>query len=1127
MKFRSRRFVGSLLLCLLVFMVAFACGAEEATNQIAIVLPAEDGFQSLLSEKGINLQEVLDIVINTAERVGDSITLLGATSNNNLSTLRYRTGEGGSIDWGKIPTKGTANTFRYTINSLEKEENNDFDRIAVISGKFAKIDGNAINRFSMYVPTYLYQTIDFEDGSTLVDQYLSVSDMTISGQKGTDEFGSPIYLVTQKNAKEPIEIHSIELQNDPAEEYLDSMLSGLVFDGIIPIDYNSFKIPVSYVDEIYLMLRGNQLEDMKLVSPDGTRYPFVIGNQTQERILNGQIYPFSGQQVQVMSLKPIMTNGVWKVESSGEIKGAELLYILKKNSNVLIESAELVDSHIDNTDIEKGFQTFTTISDSTIDDLFALYPSSRLRVTDTVNGAIETEGTATDEQPNQLNISFKTAGKHTLTFRLINKEQEIIKQVISLNVSDKAPVYNRAEDEEFIIFPDTLDTNEWKCSVEGWFSDPDGDAITISKAGGDSNRISFEENTLILHLQDNMLDGSEDVILIAKADAEEIKKTVRIVWRNLKTQINSIRFQPSIETINADDPLKKRTPVRVKIDIGYDGPDDAMILEELQNCIAVLKDRDDKIVAEASFDKENVRFVTDEFMLPSNRGEYSWTLSLDSKENSLPVWHLSKETEKIKIENHAPVSNPDLLSDALFGEQYVFDTNEWGFDIPRELITDSDSDPITYRIIITEKGQSKTETNTYQTIDEIGRITIPQFGDYSITIQGNDNDGIACEEVTREIHLTNLKEALENLQGSIAAVPEKEQYPKHDTVKLILQINDKDWSEKKATVIKDWIKKSRKDVTLNGTVIQDVKTVFNSENMTITSDIVVPDKDNIFEYQIILRNQTEDKTEVLVNASEPYSIKVINRQPELSENATFGDTDVWVMKAEEYNELVIPADSFHDLDDDAIQYKLKMVVKNGQNQEEQENIIELPYTFSFEPFGFFELSREYEATILASDGDAEATRFMFTIKLHNQQLLYIIIGAVILLLLIIVIIIIVAIHRNNLPEFKGYLYFMYNNKPISKDINLKPWKKQKSIPLKIFAGSIPILLDSEQWDKMKMLELRPSKTDGFNLFQVKAKSNAPEDFPYDLSNGLSVNRKRESSNYSETTSTHTLQETEV
>jgi hypothetical protein len=59
------------------------------------------------------------------------------------------------------------------------------------------------------------------------------------------------------------------------------------------------------------------------------------------------------------------------------------------------------------------------------------------------------------------------------------------------------------------------------------------------------------------------------------------------------------------------------------------------------------------------------------------------------------------------------------------------------------------------------------------------------------------------------------------------------------------------------------------------------------------------------------------------------------------------------------------------------------------------------------------------------------------------------------------------------------------------------------------------------------LELRPSKTDGFNLFQVKAKSNAPEDFPYDLSNGLSVNRKRESSNYSETTSTHTLQETEV
>ncbi len=1100
-----------LLLILLLFSVSFAEDAvnpeqaEHHTNT-SVVLIADDGFASLQAEKNISVQEIMDVYIAVVEEMGNAIHLQGVTSNNNSSSLRYRTEDGKTIDWNSIPTKADANTFRYSINSLNRDGYSDYDQIVILSGHMGQSDTTAIRKLNSAVPTYLFQALPYEDGSTLLSRYTAVAGLTISERTQLDSFGNVYYSINGNEAGSKAEIHFADSSVSNAGTLLQRMFLGSVFEGVIPVSNNTFSVPVSFVDEIYLMIDGTSLEDVRLISPDGTRYPVTSETIAQDNTVHGHIYPMSGNQYQVVSLRNIRDVGEWKIESSGEIKSAALFYTLKDGIDFSSLNTDIVNPELNGTVIEKGVLTFKTMNDPLIRDLFALYPSLRLRVTDSVNNAIESESTASDEQTDRIDIPFRTGGKHALVIRLVNGEKEIIKQTLEIEIIDKDPVFNREEGEEIVVYSDTLNDNEWSCSVEGWFSDPDGDQFVITKVGGDSNRISFADNTIKLHLEANVLDGSEDVILNAKSDTKEIKGTVKIVWRNLKTQIDNIRFTPSNEIMNEGETPEKRGKIRIRIQASYTGPDEERILQELEDCEAEIKDQAGNVVADAAFDKKNKEFLSTPFELPANAGEFKWTLFLHSKENKRPEWSYSVETDKVEIKNHAPAMHPEELLDDLLGEQYAFNTEDWRLEIPRNLVTDPDNDPINYHITILEKGKQDANTYTILNDDENKQVVLPNFGNFTITIQGEDNDGISSEEITKEIQLTDLKKELESLKGKIFTVPVKEQFTKREAVKLILQFASSDWTVRKKEVISDWLKKCIAEVSIDGKKI-DETVKYNEENQTFTAEIKLPDKGNKYEYMILLKNQPEETPEVTVRATNPYVMEIVNHQPETSADSEFADKSVWVMKAEEYKELIIPQEAFQDQDDDTIQYTLELKQKNKEEPVINGEIITLPYTFSFAPFDFFELSREYQATVSVSDSDAEPVQQTMVITLKNKQLLFIIIGAAVLLLLIIIAIILYAVHRKNLPTFDGTVYFTYKGKEVSGDIQLKPWNKDKNIPLTIFAGSISTLLDNEQWEKMKKMELRPNKRTGFELYQVKAKQNASESMPYEISNGLSINKR--------------------
>ena len=1107
MKRKFCRFAEGLLLILLICLVPFAPSrSEEETRSIAVILVADDGFTTLSSENNISIQEVMDIYIAAAEEEGYKILLQGPSFDNSSSALKYSTGQE-SPDWNLMPAKGD---LRFSVNGLTKEGFSVFDKLVVIAGHLGNTKDTAVNKLSAAVPTYLFQTMEFTEGEpALLSRYGSVANLTIPEQSGTDQYGNPVYNAV--NEQGTAEIHFSESREEEAYDFLQRLLLGSVFDGSIPVQPAAFSIPASYVDDLFLLLRGDNLEDVKLISPDGARYPVVTNSNGGDNTLVGRVYPLSGTNLEIISLKEILQGGEWKIESSAEITAAELYYTLKGSADTPDSGAAFVDDQMDGQAIDKGVCTFRTLSDAEIRDLFALYPALRLRVTDTVDDAITGEITAPEEHPNKLDIKFGIGGDHQLTFRLMNGDREIRKQTLNISVNDQAPVINPDIGKEFVVYPDALEGNEWKQSVEGWFTDPDGDKIIITKVGDDTDRVSFADNTLTLHLEENILDGSEDVILNAKSDTQEIQETVKISWRSLKAQMNSVRITATLEPAEDGGSFVKRAGVRVRAAVNYEGEDKEKVFEELRDCAAVLKDQEGNIVAEASFDHENGEFVTKDFDLPEHRGDYRWTLCLESKENHLPQWNMdSDKTDKITIGNHAPVTEPDLLAGETFGEQYVFDVNEWGFTIPEGLITDQDNDPVSYTVSVREIGDSGTEPNEYGNPEDIGRIMVPDFGEYNIVIQGKDNDGSTSEEIINKVQLYNLKETLEGITGKISAQPAQESYTKKDKATLTLQLDTKNWSEKKKNVLTEWLAGCDTEVLLDEEVLEGVNAEYNEETVAFAAKVDIPEKGKEYKYKIRLKSKPDEVPEVESDGNAVFPLTVGNAQPVLTQDTGFTDIDAWEMKSEEYHPE-IPEGYFTDPDEDNIRYGLKLILKDPKQDQEllNEEDIALPYELSFEPFGFFELTREYAAEITATDDDAEPASETVRIVLHNRQLLYIIIGAAVLLLLIIATIILYAIHRKNLPQFRGKLYFANKDKPVSNEIDLSPWKKQKSVPLSIFTGSITTRLDDEQWERMKELEVRPNKEEGFRLYQIKAKADSPEEMPYDLSNGISVKKRNE------------------
>ena len=1092
----KKQLVQTAIFLMAAVMICLGCFAEgdpetrtaESARTIAVLLPSYDGFKSVpVDEKALSLTDALDIFIAAAEEMGHNIVLQGATKDNDLSELRYRTADRlTAVDWSKLKTlrSDEMQILGRTCNLLTRDGYNTYDQLVVISGKLNPSTKGANPKLKKAaVPTCLFQLVPFDAGAnSLFDLFAKIAGLNVDESVETDTDGYSVYRVSDNNGNHS-EIIYKEYESFNTDSFLNELLSKTLFDGYFDIPSSTFSLPTSFIDDSWMIVTGDDLTDLAIVTSDGTKLAVVPQEDGQRNYLKCRMLNRNNKQIKIFPLKEVLSSQQLELENGGKDLSAKLFYFEKEAINSMLRDIKLIDDGALEKHCKKGSHTFDMVDTAIIRDLMTLYPTLRLSVSDTIGEVTKESVTAEENSPTKVTVKFQESGEHTLLFRLMNGENELISQMVSIKVEDQGLEPMQNDGETIVVHPDLNDTLVW--SVEDWFNDPDeSDIISIKKISDNDGRISFsEENKQVsLVLDNSMSDGSEDVYLQASSDTSTERGSITITWRYLAPQLNNLEISKcDIIPVKQDDPLTKRTKVYLYAKVNNAGEDQDLILQQLIACKAIVMDDDDNKVADATFDPEKMEFKSDTFALPDQSGKYRWTIRLGSGEDSILQWSCSERTGRVSIENHAPIADTTALGDDYFEEEILSDPKAWDMIPEKELFTDPDGDPVNITMSIEKEG-----VTTEYKYNQGETVSLEDFGEYTITFTACDNEGVSSvTNIVKYVTLINLFEKLNRVEGTLTSNSEEDNQSINSQFELVFQLNSKDWKDEEKEKYTEWLSNCSVTVFQNDQVLSDVDAVYDKNTQSFTTKINTPGNQGDYSYRVVLSNQTEDEEKVKITSKEPCIVHAENQIPFSNPDVALDDIDSWVIAAED-QQLTIPANAIIDNNDDIVSYHIKVVnMEDSDNPLRDEDVI-LPVDISFEPFSATQMTSNYEITITATDNDKQSGDRVFRVTLKNKKLLYILIGIATLVLLIIVAVVVYIIHRKRMPSFAGEICFQYHGKDVSRAIDLSPWKKQKRIPLQIFAGAINILLTDAQWDELNNFELRPDKENGYKLYQKKS-----------------------------------------
>jgi len=1110
--------------CLLLFPVHSLAIIEEnqitAVDQLRVLLVADDGFDSLQNSDKIPITDLLTIVIRAAEAQGISVQLQGATSNNNRSSLQYSTDSGDAvIDWSKIPRKGNEDILSSSISRLrEGKDDNAHTRIMVITGRVPdrKLKIQRIANLALTSQTILTQLVPFSDGTNLTDDYSALLGMNLADE-GIDVCGYSIYSATQNGI-------SIPIRSKYTDGYLpEQLLRDLLLEGVFTDGYSlegsSFGIPADYLDGAMILVKGKNVSEMMVKSPDGSVYRAAYA----ARDVNApsfQLLQMGDQQVMLISFTNALREGVWYLENDMGWDTAEYFYSLAEDYSEKLQKAEIVDSEKWIDQFPKGEQEFIASQEVNTRSLFRLYPNLRLKVTDTFASEIVEEALADEETRDRILLHFSRGGEHQLTFRLMDDEKEICRRTVSVIVKDQKITFE--EQKPILIYYDAVN-NDNVLDATMFFKDPDGDEIKVNRE--DTGVVIIKDNILALQLPPDAEDGSEVVPLRGTADEVSVKGSIEVHWKSLKKMMEKLDIDCQI--IHEDENngnFAKRQLVHIQGQIKQLEELTDTILEQLDGARIQVVDSNGEFVAEGSFDSEKGTITSDAFRLPDVSGEYVWTIQSNSDVNTIPAWKHEIKTNQIQITNHPPVLNQERIPSDSFGEKYVFDLTDWQFNLPEQLFTDPEGDPIDIYVKINDGEPQAVALDG-------DSITLPEYGKYTIEIYAFDNEKQQSEESIKEtVSLFDKQEIISELEGTYRIevdrgngfyrpATEMEIFYKRQQVKMLLGLNINEWTEEKLTAMKSWLS-SQLLVLISDEEDAPINAEFDPESMTLSANITLPDAQKEIKYHFAALDPNDRSLLKAFNTNE-LSITSTNQLPVWRESipASF---DKWVMRAEEYDAVVISDDMAGDPDGEEIKYSVSLfrVMKDGslsENLLHDTGNLDLPYQVVFPAFETFSLEEKYIVRPMVTDSEQASIDMDITVTLHNKTLLFIILAVAAVLFILILILVIHLIHRKNLPAFRGEIVFVFRDQEVSQHIDLAPWYKQQHVPLADFSGSISILLTNKQWEKMNQLELRPDKNSGYILCNGSQKKARREELPYMIDDTLKILNPSDSTLYSSRT----------
>lgn len=1122
---------------------------NEMTDMTALVLLTDDGFTSVTTQDGVTVPDAAKAFITVSELMDTNLIVRGPNTKDKSTNLLYETANQETNDW-ELSNDGIRNQYLFirTMNGLRTYS---YNRLIVLTGPMSQNASQDISdgaTFPHETETLLYQLAPSASGFLLQDQYMKCLKID------PDMTGSELPAGFSRLSSAPAELYGkiAEEGSVTGEGIVDDLLTQIY--GLERLDVETedgsccFELPASLMKKCILVIEtgdnsgSESTESVELPSeestetsaeqegtgifylcaPDGGKWKIGEQDDPQNKAVRGRKQRWGAKERRFVPLHEFMNgnSGKWTIQTEENVTAIFLYYLPVDDYQELLDQAEMLTPHEETA--QKSYNIYSVSENQAIQDLFRLYPELRLKVTDTQNGDIVNEVTADDANKKKIQISFATSGEHTLTFRLMNGENEILASQTTVNVPDQPLIFNLSEDErEFLIHPDTLDEPFWTVSTSNWFTDADEtDTITVKTALQTDSRVTYDENQkeLRLDLSGEQKDETITVVLEASSDASKVRESITLSLRSLKDQFEGLNLKPDIKPVKDGTTPGKRTSVRLKATVNNHGVDEEDIKALLTACDATVYQEipDDNNqpaveVAKAQFDSDNWSFTSDEFILPDKAGSYRWELKLTPKGTKNSDWSTSDKTVPMTIDNHAPVIDSAGREEveAQFKTEYVYQTNAVKFTIPGNLAADPDQDPVTYVLKIVNPDSSnapENETSFNLTEDEITSWfwSPAEFGKYRLEISARDNDdAVSAVTISGEIELINVCDIINELTA-VVTMDDNYAGEKREQITLTWAIDTDGWSNEKENAVREWMKACDANVTRDDH--NDTVSAAFSEPFSFSATVTTAEHEGTYTYSLTLKksdNQPSEQ-EATKELEATQTVVVVNHRPEIVAEPT--DNEVWIMSADEFS-LVIPDGYMKDPDEDTnLTYSMKLVKVTGDDEtmimlpeDNQDQRYTLPYTFHFPEMNFFSFTETYRAEITCTDNDGSTETAEETVVLHNKKLLIYTIIAGSILLLLIAAAVIFMMYRRRLPAFKGEVYFRLDHgndkKCVSSTINLAEWKKQKHLPLTTFAGLIEILLTDEQWEQLSNYELRPNHANGYlicGIDQKKADESAEE-----------------------------------
>lgn len=239
-------------------------------------------------------------------------------------------------------------------------------------------------------------------------------------------------------------------------------------------------------------------------------------------------------------------------------------------------------------------------------------------------------------------------------------------------------------------------------------------------------------------------------------DGTELIPSQKLRYTPLSTVLDLMTAEIALDP--AENLVKRQEAViTLKLMLNADTEEEQKRIKDwLAQAEAMILDRNEEQAGLLSFDADNLTFTSSGIKMPATAGTYSWKAQLSSGENFVFKYSKGFETKSVKIENHAPQCNTDLVSEQM---TLSMQPGEFvGITIPSGLYTDSDGDQLSliYTVAFgTEERQTESVVCENGESPEIKISGLNEFGDWSIRLTANDIDDEEASPIEITVHVTD------------------------------------------------------------------------------------------------------------------------------------------------------------------------------------------------------------------------------------------------------------------------------------------------------------------------------------------------------------------------------------